>query len=184
MKKRYTRLTLEERLKIKELLDAGSSLRNIARIMGYSPSTICYELKKRNQQGKYDPYFAQAVHEKLTETKGRQSMFLDKRMADYVSKAILEEQLSPERIVERLAEDVCGFLMVPQSPNTIYRAIDDNLIPGVTRESLLQRTSTVFKGGQVCIPSWVREELDIKDGDILRLEITEDGGILYKKAEK
>lgn len=184
MKEKRTRLTLEKRLKLKELLDAGDYPANIARTLEVSRQTVYLELKRKDPQGNYDPHYAQAHYDKLQENKGRQSMLLDKSLAEYISKAILTEHLSPERIVERLTEDPHGFSAAPKSPYTIYCAIDKGLIPGVTRESLLQRTSTVFKDGQVCIPSWVREKLDIKDGDILRLEITEDGGILYKKAEK
>lgn len=191
MKEKRPRLTLEKRLKLKELLDANEHVTNISRVLEVSRGTVYLELKRKDPEGNYDPYYAQAHYEKLQETKGRQSMLLDKglaeyiskAMAEYISKAILIEHLSPERIVERLSEAPHGFPAAPKSPYTIYCAIDKGLIPGVTRESLLQRTSTVFKGGQVCIPSWVREKLDIKDGDILRLEITEGGGILYKKAE-
>lgn len=105
-------------------------------------------------------------------------------MAEYISGLILEEHLSPEKIVDLLAEDDRGFPDVPQSPNTIYNAIDKGLIPNVTRESLLSNSCTVFSGGQICIPKWVLDKLEIRDGDILQLEVTENGEMIYRKAEK
>lgn len=91
----------------------------------------------------------------------------------------LIQHLSPEKIVDLLARDDKGFSDVPQSPNTIYNAIDKGLIPNVTRESLLFKSCTVFSGGQICIPRWVLEKLHIKDGDVLQLEITEENEIVY-----
>ena len=76
------------------------------------------------------------------------------------------------------------FSDIPQPPKTIYTAIDRGLIPGVSREDLLQRTSRVYSGGQICIPRWVLEKLDIKDGDVLELEITDDGSLIYRKKEQ
>ena len=184
MKEKRPRLTLEKRLKLKELLDANEHVTNISRVLEVSRGTVYLELKRKDPEGNYDPYYAQAQYEKLQENKGRQSMLLDKRLADYISKAILIEHLSPEKIIERLSEEPRKFPTAPKSPYTIYCAIDKGLIPGVTRESLLQKTIVVSKDGQIWFPLWLREKLDIQAGDILQFEITEDDGILYKKYEK
>lgn len=42
-------------------------------------------------------------------------------------------------------------------------------------------TSKLFSGGQICIPKWMLDELDLKDGDILHLNVTENSEIIYKK---
>ncbi len=160
------------------------SISHIARTLGVVRQTIYSEIERGNSKGNYDPYFAQAQYEKRQRNKRRRSILLDKGLAEYISKSILINHLSPEKIVERLSRDPHGSPTVPRAVMTIYHAIDNGLIPGVTRESLLQRTVVVSKDGQVWIPSWAREKLGIKGGDILQFEITEDGGILYRKVKE
>ena len=58
---------------------------------------------------------------------------------------------------------------------SIYSAIDAGLIPGVTRESLRPDTVKMFSGGNIIIPAWVREEYELKDGDLFRIEISKNG---------
>ena len=47
----------------------------------------------------------------------------------------------------------------------------------MTREALLSKSCMVFSGGQIRIPKWVLDKLEIKDGDVLQLEITENGDL-------
>lgn len=83
--------------------------------------------------------------------------------------------------MDLLAEDDKGFPDVPQSPNTIYNAIDKGLIPNVTRESLLSKSCTVFSGGQICIPKWVLDKLKIEDGSTLQMEVTKKMKLFFAK---
>lgn len=71
------------------------------------------------------------------------------------------------------------FSDVPLSRNTIYNAIDNGLIPGVTRDSLHSKETTVFNGGNIILAKWLRDELDIKDGDTLHFEISGDKKIIF-----
>lgn len=185
MGEKYEQIGLRHRLKIKELLDLRYSVADIASIIGYCKSAIYREIQRGTiDDSLYDPYYAQSCHEKKIKQKKRKSKLLDEKIAKYISDLILKEQLSPERIIDRLAEkeNEHGFEDIPKSPHTIYSAIDKGLIPGVTRKTLLQKCSVVFNNGLVCIPKWVRSELGIEDGDVLYFEISEKRELIYKKA--
>jgi len=56
------------------------------------------------------------------------------------------------------------------------------LIPGVTRESLNSYVTTMFSDGQIHIAKWVRNALDLNDGDELLFEVV-DNKIIFTKAE-
>lgn len=181
MREKNKHLNLEHRLKIKEMLDSGRSISNIASVLGCHRATIYKELEKGNWKGDYNPYHAQSRYELNAKKKGRSDKLSDMSLARYISDLILKEHLSPEKIIALLADDNRGFSGVPRSSKTIYSAIDKGLIPNVTRESLLRKYSTVFNDGQICIPQWVLEKLGIKDGDVLLLEVTEANEIVYRK---
>ncbi len=177
-------MNLEQRLKLKEMLESGCNVCDIADSLGFHFTVVYREIARGNLEGNYNPYYAQSLYEKNSKRKGRIGILSDMGLAKYISDLILTEHLSPEKIVALLAEDDKGFSDVPQSKNTIYSAIDKGLIPDVTRESLFPKVSTVFSGGQVCIPKWVLDKLNIKDGDELLLEVTKNNEIIYKKADK
>lgn len=184
MGRTFKHLNFEQRLIIKDMLDAGKSVANISKAIGVCYQTIYYEIQRNSYEKSYDPHYAQQQYEKNSKNKGRTDILSDKDLAKYISDLILIQHLSPERIVEKLAEDDRGFSDVPKSPHTIYSAIDKGLLPNVTRESLLPRSSTVFSSGQICIPKWVLDKLSINDGDMLLLEVTDDNEIVYKKSQE
>lgn len=74
-----------------------------------------------------------------------------------------------------------ALTLTPKSKPTIYSAIDNGLIPGVTRESLNSYMTTMFSDGQIHIAKWVRKQLDLNDGDELLFEII-DNKIVFRKA--
>ena len=92
---------------------------------------------------------------------------------------ILEEKLSPAKIIDRLQEE--KWSTAPKARATIYSAIDGGLIPGVTRESLNSYVTTMFNDGQIHIAKWVRNALDLNDGDELLFEVV-DNKIIFTKA--
>ena len=55
------------------------------------------------------------------------------------------------------------------------------MIPGVTRESLNSYVTTMFSDGQIHIAKWVRNALDLNDGDELLFEVV-DNKIIFTKA--
>lgn len=184
MGKTFKHMDLQQRLNLKELLDSGCSILEVADALEVHRSAVYREIERGGREGGYDPYYAQSMYEGRLKKKGRPECKLyNKDLAEYISGLILVEHLSPEKIVDLLAEDDKGFPDVPKSPNTIYNAIDKGLIPNVTRESLLSKSCTVFNGGQICIPKWVLDKLEIKDGDTLQLEVTKENKIIYRKIE-
>lgn len=93
----------------------------------------------------------------------------------------------PCRVVPALRNKICPKLFIAREEQdyriiTIYSAIDDGLIPGVTRESLNSYVTTMFSDGQIHIAKWVRNALDLNDGDELLFEVV-DNKIIFTKAE-
>ena len=93
---------------------------------------------------------------------------------------ILNQKLSPEKIVNVVKENP-RFSKISLTKQTIYHSIITGKIPGVTKDSLRTEASTIFSNGQICIPKWVLEALKLKDGDVLDLNLKENGEIVYKK---
>lgn len=181
MGKYWEQMNLEQRIKLKKMLDSGYSVTYIAEDLGFCRATIYNEINRSGSKTNYDPYYAQLQYEEKEKNKGSKPKLSDVGLAKYISELILEQHLSPEKIVLLLAKSKNIFSNVPTSEKTIYSAIDAGLIPGVTRESLLKKNSSVFNNGQICIPKWVLDKLSIKNGDVLELELTEDGKIVYSK---
>lgn len=184
MGRTFKQMQAEQRWKLKAMLEDGRSIADIAKSLGFHRSAIYREIERGSQGGCYDPQYAQMRCEEKQREKGREEKLADRELAGFISDLIRTEHLSPEKIIEVLQKSGNQFSDIPQSPKTIYTAIDKGLIPGVSREDLLQRTSRVYSGGQICIPRWALERLDIKDGDVLELEITDDGSLIYRKKEQ
>ena len=192
MGKLFSHLTIEQREFFKKCMGKGTSKREIARQLGVHVSTVYRELKRGSEDcvkneskstkgikseayrvkyiatGGYSPQKAQKRYRKLLEEKGRDPILIDKEISTIISKLILEEMLSPEQIIRKLK--TMGY-NEPSSVNTIYTAIDKGLIPNVSRESMWNKEAKVFSKGLVQIPKWVRDELDIIDGDVVVFEI-------------
>lgn len=182
MGKPFKQLTYEKRLEIKKLLDSDAkiSARAIADVIGVHHSTVSREIQKGMVGGVYNPEYSEQQAQLTRADKGRVPILeAEPELAAYIANLILTEHLSPEKIVNLIKDD-SKYENV--SINTIYNAIDNGLIPGVTRESLRSCSSIIFSGGQIVIPKWVMEQLDLKDGDILQFEISYNNEIIYKKS--
>ena len=184
LEKGYKRLTLEMRYKIKELRDQRYSIRKIAEIIGVSPATVHYELG-RARDGSYDPEYAEMQYRVNRQALGREAIIAsNKELAEYISQKILDGH-SPEKIAEMLKNGAAidkGQLETV-SVNTIYRAIDTGLIPGVTRGDLRLRETKMFSNGMVCIPKWIRDLWGLRDGDIFHITLSDQGDIILKKKD-
>ena len=184
MGKQYSHLTYESRMLIKQMIESGSSKKDIAIKLGVSLATVYRELKRCNDSSKYNPEIVQQSYEKMMLCKGQKSKLeLNPELAKYISKLVLQEELSPAQIVDRLRTE--NYPERPSSRNTIYAAIDKGLIPHVTRETLLlkRKKTHMFSNGLINVPKWICEELDIHDNDELNIDI-EKGKIIIKKSEK
>lgn len=176
-------LTNEKRKKIKIMLEYGASIQSIAKEIGTCRQTVYNELRRgKNENGIYDPQYAERVYQTQQGNKGRTAILAsNQELALHISRLILLHHYSPERIINILKDDPCITLNIPLSVNTIYSAIDNGLIPGVTRDSLRTNETKMFSNGMVCIPKWIREEFDFRDGNIFSVEVQEDGTILLHK---
>lgn len=180
MSKTFKQLNYEQRLEIKRLLDAKVSVRTIASNIGVHHSSIYREIDRGMVNGIYNPEYAEKQAQLTRADKGRVPILeTDPELATYIAKLILTNHLSPEKIANLIKED---NRYTNLSTHTIYNAIDNGLIPGVTRESLRSTSSTIFNGGNIVIPKWVLEQLNLKDGDILQFELTDSNEIIYKKS--
>ncbi len=59
--KKHTKITAQERDKIAIFLAKGSGIRDIAKILGRSPSSISDEIKRNSYKGNYSSIKAQAL---------------------------------------------------------------------------------------------------------------------------
>lgn len=181
MKKGRAHLTFEQRIRLKELLDSDTKKPTIALALGVCRSTVYNEISRGMVDGRYEPKYAEERYRQYLLEKGRTPILsLNSELANYISKLILEDHKSPEQIMELLRSNE-KFKSVFTSVNTIYNAIDRGLVPKVSRESLRSNTTTVFNDGQIHIAKWAKELLDIKDGDMLHIEVEGNKLIFTKK---
>lgn len=183
MARTFSHLSYKQRLKIGEMLDDGFKKTDIARALGVNSSTIYREIERGSFNGFYDPTKSEEQYRDNLSEKGPQALCaVSSDLAAYISKLILEEKLSPARIVDRLEQEG-KWPAFPKSKQTIYNAIDNGLIPGVTRESLNSYMMTMHSDGQTYIPKWVRNKMNLNDGDELLFEIVDDKIILKKATD-
>lgn len=113
---KYRRLTQEDRYQIEALIQSKISLHEISRIVGFSVSTICRELRRNQIQGIYGAKLAQKNY-----LLRRSHIGPAKKIKGKLEKTIrkyLHMQWSPEEIKERLKLDV--------SHETIYKFVYDD----------------------------------------------------------
>ena len=183
MGKTFHHLKFTQRKKIKEMLDMGIKKTEIAHSLGVHTATIYREIERGPVDGRYDPDYAENIYKRQLSEKGMQPLcIISPELAEYIAKLILDEGRSPAKIINMLQENP-KYAVVPKSSATIYNAIDNGLIPGVTRENLNSDITTVFNDGQIHIAKWVRNALKIKDGDKLSFEVV-NNKIIFSKANE
>ena len=114
----YRQLDLKERGQIEILRKEGKGIREIARLLGRSGSTISWELKKQRKD-----YCAESA-QKETWRKRHQPRILQRVITGAIEQTIrdyLVKDWSPEQIVGRLGKE--GFRNLP-SFQSIYRFIE------------------------------------------------------------
>lgn len=121
----YKHITIEERACIKKMKSEGSSLREIAKYLERSPSTISREIKRnKGQNGVYHPVTAQRLYYERKDNCGRK-ISLNYEIQRYINNGI-DKNWSPEQIYFRSKIDVPD-LNIP-SFSTIYKWIHLGLI--------------------------------------------------------
>lgn len=167
-------ITYEQRLKLKGLLDSGNSRPEIAEALGICVCSVYKELKRGTLNGTYDPEYAQKV------TPSRQMLENNPELADRIAAMILDEHLSPNKIIERFKQEGLVNGNYPLSNRTIYTAIDRGLIPNVTRDTLNAHTVTMCSK-TLRLPLWFKNKLGLRDGDIFRFESNSAWQIILTK---
>lgn len=169
------------------MLDAGFSVPEIAREIGVHHDTIYQELKRCGSAAQYDPDAAEA---QASQGRKRQNNLPvegaifseDADLARLVSVLILDDGMNVQQVVRWLQQERPErFKRLPKSRNTIFAAIDNGLIPGVTRDTLKTRTVRLFSGDLIHIPQWVIRQLELCDGDEFSIELRGAAIILKKK---
>ena len=178
------RISFSERKDIEKLLKDGWRVVDIAKKMNRSHQSIYREIKRGGSCSAYNAEYAQQNYAKRNAGNGRKPLLeIDKELAQYISKLILEDSLSPVEILKRLRAE--NYPDVPLSRNTIYYAIYNGLIPSVSRDTLLQKHKTkkthMFSNGLIKIPKWICKELNLQDNEDLDIDVI-DGTVVIKKS--
>lgn len=120
---KYLRLDIEEREKIYALVNQGKSVREIAKALNRSHSTISRELKRCGSKLEYSPSKAQKKAGKQEKEKGRKKI-LDIRPE--VFEAVfrnLFQKLSPEQISKKIKKEFADEPLRWISHESIYKYI-------------------------------------------------------------
>ncbi len=118
---RYTHFSIEEREKLQYLWWERKSVREMARILGRSPSSISREFK-RNFPKKHRVYASRLANERALQkrkSRGRHDRLKNRTIKDYVIKE-LKKRTSPEQIAGRIKIDISGATI---SHEAIYQFI-------------------------------------------------------------
>lgn len=117
----YHHLSIEERESILILNTEKKSLHAISKAIGRSVSTVSRELKRNNDANQaYSAIEAQKKYQKRRKKCRRMKLLENAEWKNIVVRLFLENQWSPEQIVNRLSYEESAFRI---SYSTIYRAI-------------------------------------------------------------
>lgn len=151
---KYHRMSWNDRMSIERLYNSGSTYRQIARALGFAPSSIHREIHRglydhlgaetTKRPRRYSAQLGQDYADQQATAKGP-SIKLSKRY-DYAAHVALcvQQGLSPDLIVGTLRKQ--GKWTV--STVTLYRYIDHGYIPGVTNKNLWlksRRKKNIYK---------------------------------------
>jgi len=164
-KRHYSHLSYEQRRQIEQMLAAGYNGMEIAVRLCVSESTVYREIRRGTIKGQYNALFSQSRYDEAKANKYGPAPKLakNKQLATYIAAKILEEGMSPGRIAAELDQHESDGNTV--TVNTIYKAIDDGNIPGVTRDTIRHRIIKMFSDGHLIIPAWIREKYNFVPGD-------------------
>ena len=132
----YTHFTLTERENLQQLLNEGKSFRDIAKILGRSPSTISREVKRNYSQKKkqYHPWRATVLYIMRRKKCVRRPAIQKGTELYRIIKECLEQYWSPEMTAHYCKEH--GYSI---SHATIYKAIRSGLFSGIKAQTHLRR---------------------------------------------
>ncbi len=141
----YTHFTLSERKYLQELLSEEKSFREIAKILGRSPSTISREVRRNKAHFKpkkkiYNKYWYHAWRAEILYITRRKSKQIklkeDTEMWQYIVDK-LNAHWTPEQIYNRWNLEKGVTLCVTAS--TIYRYVENGILPNISKKNNLRR---------------------------------------------
>lgn len=184
MRKNFKHLCLEDRIAIKDHLKRGDSIRKVAESLGLSKSGIYAELKRSSgtlDVDNYDPYLSDSLAKDRSSRKGRRSMFeADSDLTNRIAHMLLHEKMTVPSVAKYIAQNP-EFKCPSLSHTTIYNAIRNGLIPGVTMETLNNQETRMFSDRLIYIPKWACEKFDFNEGDLFSIRFSETGTITIQK---
>ena len=134
--KPYKHFTLEERESLSQSLKEGKSIRQIARELGRSPSSVSREIKRNHSKksNRYNPWHATIEYIcRRKKCKRHYKIIANQELMNFIIEC-LNKFWSPEVIAYKCKEK--GFEV---SFATIYRAIKLKLLPKITAKKHLRR---------------------------------------------
>lgn len=116
----HKHFTINERICIAFCIEKSYSIRNIAKLLGKSPSSISREITRNSNNGVYTPVFAQQLATFRKTNKPTSNKFHNSTLLNILNK-LLNKNWSPEQIVGRIKAIDIKLDMV--SVSTIYKWI-------------------------------------------------------------
>ena len=116
----YTHFTLSERICLQDFLNQGKSFREIAKLLGRSPSSISREVRRNlsKKKNRYNAWRATTLYIIRRRNSVRKPAILRNSPLYLMVKGCLERYWSPE-----ITSDYCRKNGYPVSFTTIYRAV-------------------------------------------------------------
>lgn len=156
----YTHITLEEREKLYLMMREGKRIREIARLLGRSASSVSRELRRNsgNETEEYTPLMASVLY-----IERRRKCRKKRRCDDETLRAYIQEKLnafwSPEMICEKWKQAHANEKL---SHSTVYRAIKSGAIPECSEQKhLLRRGRRKYNHGSLSQP--IKAEHNIRE---------------------
>ena len=131
----YTHFTHDERICLHNFLKEGLGIREIARRLGRSPSTISREIKRNSSAKGYHHWRAQIQTICRRRYQRRTVLKPGTLQYDYTLEK-LRDKWPPEAIANRFRLEYPGQML---STSTIYRAIRRGTLPGISAHENLRR---------------------------------------------
>lgn len=140
----YHHFTLKERICIAENLKNGYSIRKISKLLNRNPSSVSREIKRNsNTDGVYNfEYADNKAENNRKKSKKKRVLLYDIFLINFVIEK-LNVFWSPEIISNVLKNS--GITL---SFSTIYKAINDNLLPKITAKTHLRRHGKKYRGNR------------------------------------
>lgn len=145
MGKHYKHLSINDRIRMETLLNAGHKVVEVAKILHVHRSTIYREIKRgeyvhRNsdytEETRYSSDLGQKKHDWNAQGKGRSlKIGNDMPLAEYIEDKIVNDKYSPEAALASVVQSGIEF-STTISTRTLYRYIDNGIFLKLTNKDL------------------------------------------------